>query len=138
MLELPAWPMAESVALGVVGTLALVAEGVMARQPQGVAGVGLLLAALLASWLWLRRRPGRRLATAALNPDGGWRLSYADGRAADATLVPGSRVLGPSLVLKWRVDGRRDSVWLTQWDLPLPVLRALTVRLQGADLRVGA
>ena len=138
MLELPAWPLADAVALGLVGVLGVVVEAVMARQPQGVTGAGLLLAMALAAWLASRRRASGRLARASRAADGGWRLTFADGRGAEATLARGTRVLGSSVVLKWRVEERAASVWLTHWDLPQPVLQSLIVRLKGADLRVGA
>ena len=138
MLELPAWPLADTVALGLVGALGVVVEAVMIRQPQGVTGAGVLLALALVVWFGSGRRASRRIALAALAADGGWRLTYADGRAAEATILRGTRVLGSSVFLKWRVDGRPASVWLTHRDLPRPVLRALAVRLQGSGPRVGA
>lgn len=138
MLELPTWPLADALALGLAGVLGVVVEAVMARQPQGLTGAGLLLAVALAAWLGSRRRAGGRLHRAALAKDGAWRLTFADGRLAEATLLRGTRILGSSVVLKWRVEGRAKSVWLTRRDVPPPVLRNLAVRLQGAGPRVGA
>jgi len=138
VLELPAWPLADTLALGLVGALGIVVEAVMVRQPQGVTGAGLLLALALIVWFGSGRRASRRIARATMAADGGWRLTFADGRAAEATMLPGTRVLGSSVLLKWRADGRPASVWLTHRDLPRPVLRALTVRLQGSGPRVGA
>jgi hypothetical protein len=137
MLELPARLLADKVAIGLMGALGVVVEAVMARQPQGVTGAGLLLAGALMLWFGYQRRAGGRLARVSLEPAGSWRLTYVDGHVAEAALGRGSRVLGGSVVLKWRVDGRPASVWLTHRDLPRPVLRALIVRLK-ADLRAGA
>ena len=138
MLELPTWPLADALALCLAGVLGVVVEAVMARQPQGLTGAGLVLAVALVAWLGSRRRASGRLDRAALAEDDAWRLTFADGRQAEATLVRGTRVLGSSVVLKWRVEGRARSVWLTRRDLPLPVLRNLAMRLQGTGPRVGA
>jgi hypothetical protein len=136
-IELPAWLLADRAVLLLAGVCALVIEATLLRQPQGVAGVGVVTGAALATWQWFRLRDGRRVRRAQFAADGGWRLDLKDGRAVLARLVPGSRLLGSSAVLRWRVDGRPLAVWLTPVDLPPATLRDLRVRLSGADLRVG-
>jgi hypothetical protein len=93
MLELPAWPLADALALGLAGVLGVVVEAVMARQPRGLTGVGLLLAVALAGWLGSRRRARGRLDRATLAEEG-IRLTFADGRQAEATLSGAGASLG--------------------------------------------
>lgn len=120
-----------------VVTCAIVIEAVLLRQPASVAGPGLLVGAVLAVWQWSRLRAGRQVRTATLAADGQWQLDFEDGRTAPARLARGSRLLGPSAVLSWRVNGHPLAVWLTPADLPGASLRALRVRLAGASLRAG-
>jgi len=136
-LELPAWLLADRVALLLIATGAIVAEVVLHRQPAGPAGFGLAAGALLAAWQSWRMRAGRRVMSATLGADDGWRLGFRDGHSAAARLVRGSRLLGPTAVLKWVVEGRPRTVWLTPADLPRDTLRTLRVRLAGAALRAG-
>lgn len=136
-LELPAWLLADRIVLVLAAACAVAIEAVLVRQPGGVPGAGLALGTGLAAWHCFRLRRRGRVQRARLAADGEWRLGFADGRTAPATLAPGSRLLGPSALLKWRVDGRSLALWLTPVDLPREAMRALRVRLSGADLRVG-
>lgn len=136
-LDLPAWLLADRATLLLAGVCAVVIEAALLQQPQRTAGVGILIGASLAAWQWSRLRGGRRVRRARLAADGEWQLDLQDGRTTLARLLPGSRLLGPSAVLRWRVDGRPLAVWLTPADLPHATLRDLHVRLSGADLRVG-
>jgi hypothetical protein len=136
-LELPACLLVDRVALSLIVIGAIVAELVLLRQPDGPAGAGLVAGLALAGWQGWRMRAGHRLRSATLEPDGGWRLAFGDGRMAPARLVRGSRLLGSSAVLKWVVAGRPLAVWLTPVDLSRASLRALRVRLAGDGLRAG-
>lgn len=108
-VELPRWLLAERLSLGLACAVAPVTELVLARHPGAPAGVGLALAALLVAGVWLQRRQRPR----SLHLSAG----------------PGSRLLGPSLVVRWRASGRSGVVWLTPADLPRETLRTLAVRL---------
>lgn len=136
-LELPARLLADRAAVLLIVTGAIVAEVVLHRQPVGPVGLGLAAGALLAAWQSWRMRAGRQVLSATLEADGGWRLAFRDGHSAPAQLVRGSRLLGPTAVLKWTVEGHRRAVWLTPADLSRTTLRALRVRLAGASLRAG-
>ncbi len=136
-LELPAWLLADRIVLVLAVACAVVIEAVLVRQPGGMPGAGLVGGAGLAAWQGFRLQRRRRVARARLAADGDWRLGFADGRTAPATLAPGSRLLGRSALLKWTVEGRSLALWLTPVDLPRDALRALRVRLTGADLRIG-
>jgi hypothetical protein len=136
-LELPSRLMADRAALLLIAIGAVVAEVVLHRLPEGPAGLGLVAGAWLAAWQAWRMRAGRQVLSATLGADGGWRLVFGDGRSVPARLVRGSRLLGPTAVLKWTVEGCPRAVWLTPADLPRTTLRALRVRLAGASPRAG-
>lgn len=136
-LELPAWLLADRLAVLLVVTCAVVIEAVLLRHPGGVVGPGLLVGAALASWQWSRLKAGRRLRTLTLAADGQWRLQYGDGRTVTAQLARGSRLLGSTVALKWRGLGVPRAVWLTPADLSRTALRGLHVRLSAADQRAG-
>jgi hypothetical protein len=105
----------------------------VARYPEGPAGIGLAAGVLLASWhYWLGRRSAL-VRTATLGRGGDWQLGLADGRQVAAALLPGSRVLGPTVVLRLRGGRLTRSAWLTARDLPAVDLRRLAVRLMAAD-----
>lgn len=136
-LELPARLLADRAAMLLIVAGILVAEAVLLRQAGGAAGLGLAAGALLAAWQAWRMRAGRRVRSATLAADGGWRLTFGDGHTASARLVRDSRLLGSSAVLKWSVEGHPLAVWLTPADLPRTTLRALRVRLACATLQAG-
>jgi hypothetical protein len=132
-IELPTRLVADRVAAGLLVAAAACVEAVVARYPEGPAGIGLAAGVLLASWhYWLGRRSAL-VRTATLGRGGDWQLGLADGRQVAAALLPGSRVLGPTVVLRLRGGRLTRSAWLTARDLPAVDLRRLAVRLMAAD-----
>jgi hypothetical protein len=132
-IELPPGLAADRVAAGLVVAAAACVEAVVARYPDGPAGIGLAAGILLASWhFWLARRSAL-VRSATLGRGGDWQLGLADGRQVSAALLPGSRVLGPTVVLRLRGSRLTRSAWLTARDLPAVELRRLAVRLMAAD-----
>jgi hypothetical protein len=133
MIELPARLAPDRAVAGLLVAAAIGVEVVVARYPDGRAGIGLAAGILLALWhFWLGRRSAQ-VRTATLDRRGGWQLGLADGRRVAAVLLPGSRVLGPTVVLRLRGAGLTRSAWLTAWDLPAVELRRLAVRLMAAN-----
>jgi hypothetical protein len=137
-LEIPPRLLADRATVGLVVACAVAIEAVAARYPEGPVGLGAATGVLLALWhgLWVRRSP--TVVGATLDRAGRWRLRLSDGRAVAAVLQPGSRVLGSSVVLRWKTGRRVLSAWLTGWDLPPDRLRELTVRLLASGGRAGA
>jgi hypothetical protein len=132
-IELPTRLVADRVAAGLLVAAAACVEAVVARYPEGPAGIGLAAGILLASsHYWLGRRSAL-VRTATLGRAGDWQLGLADGRQVTAALLPGSRVLGPTVVLRLRGGRLTRSAWLTTRDLPDVELRRLAVRLMAAD-----
>ena len=131
-IELPSRLVADRVAAGLLVAAAACVEAVVARYPEGPAGIGLAAGILLASWhFWLGRRSAL-VRTATLGRAGDWQLGLADGRQVAAALLPGCRVLGPTVVLRLRGGSLTRSAWLTARDLPAVDLRRLAVRLMAA------
>jgi hypothetical protein len=131
-IELPSRLIADRVAAGLLVAAPACVEAVVARYPEGPAGIGLAAGILLASWhYWLGRRSAL-VRTATLGRGGDWQLGLADGRQVAAALLPGSRVLGPTVVLRLRGGSLTRSAWLTARDLPAVDLRRLAVRLMAA------
>jgi hypothetical protein len=60
-------------------------------------------------------------------------MVLADGRQVAAVLLPGSRILGPTVVLRLRGGRLTRAAWLTAGDLPAPDLRRLAVGLMAPD-----
>lgn len=132
-IELPARLVSDRAVDGLLVAAAACVEAVVARYPEGPAGIGLAAGILLASWhYWLGRRSAL-VRTATLGRGGDWQLGLADGRQVAAALLPGSRVLGPTVVLRLRGGRLTRSAWLTARDLPAVDLRRLAVRLMAAD-----
>ena len=132
-IELPSRLVADRVAAGLLVAAAACVEAVVARYPEGPAGIGLAAGILLASWhFWLGRRSAV-VRTATLRRGGDWQLGLADGRQVAAALMPGSRVLGPTVVLRLRGGRFARSAWLTARDLPAVDLRRLAVRMMAPD-----
>jgi hypothetical protein len=132
-IELPSRLAADRVAAGLLVAAAACVEVVAARYPEGPAGIGLAAGVLLASWqFWLVCRSAL-VRTATLGRGGDWQLGLADGRQVAADLLPGSRVLGSTVVLRLRGGRLTRSAWLTARDLPTADLRRLAVRLMAAD-----
>jgi hypothetical protein len=136
-LDLPRLLLADRITVLLIAACVIVVEAVLLRQPDGLHGAGVLAGVALAGWHWSRLRAGRRPERAILAPDGGWQLVYPGGRVVPARLVRGSRLLGRSAALKWRVEGRLLALWFTPADLPRATLRGLRVRLSGAGQRTG-
>ena len=130
-LDLPTRLATDWLTWGLIFACGVVVEIVAARHPGVPAGGGLAATGCLALWYRVRTRPGRVLRTASLAGDGSWRLQFQDGHGVPARLIPGTRVLGRSIVLRWSVDRRVHTVWLTPWDLSDARLRRLTVRLRS-------
>ena len=125
-VELPRWALADRLALllGVAAGLAL--EVALSRYPGAPTGLGLLAAISVVSWqLMLRRR--RPLAVEFAAP--GCALRFGDGQRVPCRVGPGTRVLGPTVVLHWVSPGRSEALWLTPADLPREALRSLAVWL---------
>lgn len=132
-LDLPRVTLAEAAAAALCLVCAVMVEAVLGRYPAAPAGMGLLLGMLPAMWLYLDSvRPGRSLRRVVWLTDGAWRLEFRDGSTLIADLGAGTRLLGLSLVLHWRVPGRSFARWLTPWDVDDGQLQKVTVRLACA------
>lgn len=132
-LDLPRVTLAEAAAAALCLVCAVMVEAVLGRYPAAPAGMGLLLGMLPAMWLYLDSvRPGRALRRVVWLTDGAWRLEFRDGSTLIADLGAGTRLLGRSLVLHWRVSGWSFARWLTPWDVDDGQLQKVTVRLACA------
>jgi hypothetical protein len=132
-LDLPRVTLGEAAAAALCVVCTVTVEAVLGRYPAAPTGIGLLLGALSAMWLFLDSvRPGRALRKVVWLTDGAWRLEFRDGSTLIADLGPGTRLLGRSLVLHWRVSERSFARWLTPWDVDDGQLRRVTVRLACA------
>lgn len=132
-LDLPRVTLAEAAAAALCLVCAVMVEAVLGRYPAAPAGMGLLLGMLPAMWLYLDSvRPGRALRRVVWLTDGAWRLEFRDGSTLIADLGAGTRLLGRSLVLHWRVSGQSFARWLTPWDVDDGQLQKVTVRLACA------
>jgi len=132
-LDLPRVTLAEAAAAALCVLCAVTTEAVLGRYPAAPAGVGLLAGGLAALWVYLDSvRPARALRRVVWLPDDTWRLEFRDGSAVVAGLGAGTRMLGRSLVLHWRVSGRSFARWLTPWDVDDRQLRSVAVRLACA------
>jgi hypothetical protein len=137
-LEIRSPLLADRVTVGLIVASAVAIEAVAARHPDARLGLGIAAGALLGLWyrLWVRRRP--TLLGAALDGVGKWQLRLSDGQVVPAVLQPGSRILGPSVFLRWKTGRRAHSAWLTSLDVGAARLRELSVRLVASDARAGA
>ena len=132
-LELPRRLLAERLSALLILGCGVALEAALWRHPGLPVGAGVAVAGWL--WAWHSRRLRGRPTRAVWGPQG-WRLQGMDGRWIDVDLGRGSRLLGPSVVLHWRAEGRTFGAWLTGADLPQPVLRTLAVRLRAQGPRV--
>ncbi len=137
-LEIPRRLLAERATVALVVACVLAIEIVATRYPEGPVGAGLVAGMLLLAWdrLWVRRAP--RVEAAGLDKEGRWLLRFSDGSTRPGVLARGSRVLGSSVVLRWRTAVGVRSVWLTRQDLDADRLRQLTARLLSSGARTGA
>jgi hypothetical protein len=125
-VELPRWALADRLTLLLGAAAAVALEVALSRYPGVLPGFGLLAGLSVVSWqLLLRRR--RPLAVEFAAP--GCELCFGDGRREPCRVGPGSRGLGPTVVLHWISPGRSEALWLTPADLPRDVLRRLAVWL---------
>jgi hypothetical protein len=134
-LELPRILLSEAAAAALCLAGALTTGLVLGRHPglPAAAGAGILAGVATAAWLYLAAlRPARALRRVVWLPDDTWQLEFRDGSVVTARLAPGTRMLGRSLALHWRLGDRRLMRWLTPWDVDEGRLRALTVRLACA------
>ena len=134
MVELPAWQLADHATLALAVACAAVIEAVASRYPEGPAGAGLAGGLCLAAWQLWRIRDSRRPTRVTVDPDGRWTIESPAGRSL-AVLLPGTRVLGRSIVLRWKTEGIVGSAWLTAADVPAARLRELRVRLLASGAR---
>ena len=132
-LELPRLGVPDAIAAVLCGVCAVTTGAVLGHYPGVPGGAGAFAGAIVAAWLGLQRvRPSRVLRRAVWLRDGSWQLEFHDGRTAAASLGPGTRMLGRSVVLDWRLDDRSLRRWLTPWDVDDDQLRAMVVRLACA------
>jgi hypothetical protein len=132
-IELSARLVSDRAVAGVIVAAAVAVETVVARYPGGQGGIGLAAGILLAIWhSWLARR-STMVRAATLDRRGRWQMVLADGRRVGAVLLPGSRILGPTVVLRLRSGRSTRSAWLTAADLPAPDLRRLAVGLMAPE-----
>ncbi len=136
-VELPARLVAERGSVVLIAVCALAVEAVAANHPEAPVGVGALLGLVLYGWHLLRMRNEGRIRRATLDMRGRWFVDSSSGREA-AVLLPGSRVLGRSVVLRLKSGPGVHSLWLTPWDVPAGQLRHLRVRLLALGARAGA
>jgi hypothetical protein len=136
-VELPARLAAERATVVLATLFALVAEAVAANHPDAPAGLGVAGGLALAGWHLWRTRNVARIRRATLDARGCWQVELPTSRE-EAELLPGSRVLGSTVVLRLKSARRAHSLWLTGWDLPAGDLRRLRVRLLAQGARASA
>jgi hypothetical protein len=136
-IEIRPWLLADRIAAGLAVGCALVIEAVAARYPEPQAGLGVAALVLLAAWTWHGRRRARGLAGLSIDADGHWHTLYSDGRVVPSRVLPGTRLLGSTVALRWQAAGEVRSAWLTPWDVPAGQLRELTVRISTTRDRAG-
>ena len=137
-IELRPWLMADRVAAGLAVACALVIEGVAARYPEPRLGLGIAALVLLVLWIWHGRRRNRGVSGLAVDREGQWSTLYSDGRVVPSRVLPGTRLLGSTVALRWEAGDQVRTAWLTPWDVPEGQLRELTVHLVAARTREGA
>jgi hypothetical protein len=137
-IEFQPWPVADRLAAGLVVCCALMIEVVASRYPEPRPGLGVAALLLLAAWLWYRRKGAAGVAGIEIDGEGRWQTLLADGRALPSEVLPGTRLLGPTVALRWRAETVVRHAWLTPWDVPAGQLRELSVRLHATRIRDGA
>ena len=126
-IELPGRLLAERLSAYLCIACGAFGEAVIARYPELPAGPGALLAALLLAARVLTRRRIR-----ALQFSGPCRCEarMVDGRRTECRLGPGTRLLGPTILLDLEQDGRREAIWLTPLDVGPGSRRRLSLHLR--------
>jgi hypothetical protein len=132
-IELPARLASDRAVAALIVAAAVVVETVVARYPGGQGGIGLAAGMLLAVWHSRLARRSTMVRAATLDRRGRWQMVLADGRRVAAVLLPGSRILGPTVVLRLRGGRLTRSAWLTAGDLPASDLRRLAVGLMAPE-----
>jgi hypothetical protein len=130
-IELRPWLVADRVAAGLAVCCALVVELVASRYPEPQPWLGAAVLGLLGAWLWYRRRRAAGVTGLSIGPDGQLLSLFEDGAALPSEVLRGTRLLGPSVALRWRAGRRVRHAWLTPWDVPAGQLRELAVRLRA-------
>jgi hypothetical protein len=130
-IEFRPWPVADRVAAGLAVACALTVEAVAARYPDAWPGPGVAALLLLAAWLWFRRHRTAGITAIEVDGTGRWRTAFADGRTEASRILSGTRLLGPTVAVRWRAGRSVHHAWLTPWDVPRGQLRELAVRLEA-------
>lgn len=136
-VEWPRWLLADRLTVALAAACAGVVESVIANHPGVPAGLGLVAGVLLIGGQMLRIHNTGVGLGARLDPAGRWTLLTCQG-SQPAELAPGSRVLGPTVVLRLRTARGVQEVWLTACDVSASRLRELRVRLLAAGDRAKA
>lgn len=136
-VDVPARLIAERASIVLIVACALVLEAVAGNHPDAPIGLGVAVGIILCAWQMWRNSNAMRIRRATLDAHGRWLVDAAGGRV-QAELLPGSRVLGRSVVLRLKSGPGVHSLWLTGWDIPAGQLRQLRVRLLALGARAGA
>ena len=94
----------------------------------------MLATVVLVLWQWRQRR--QRPLALDITPGAG-ALLLRDGRHVPFRLGPGTRVLGPTVVLHWQAPRASGALWLTPADVPRQALNGLVVNLVAGQFRAG-
>jgi hypothetical protein len=137
-IELRPWLLADRLAACLAAGCALTIEVVASRYPDPRPWLGVAALALFACWLWYRRRGASGMAGLVIGPDGRLQTLLADGSLLPSEVLPGTRLLGRTVALRWRAGTGVRHAWLTPWDVPAGQLRELAVRLLATRTRDGA
>jgi hypothetical protein len=137
-LDLPRRFLSDRITVGLCLACVPFLETAAGRHPNFPVGIGLCVGALLLASQWAARVGQPAASRAILAESGAWQFDLADGRRVPAMLLPGSRALGPTLLLRWRIGERTVSRWFTRFDVPTADLRRITARLRATPSGQGA
>jgi hypothetical protein len=137
-IELRPWLLADRIAAGLAVACALFIEVVAARYPEPREELGIAALVLLGLWIWHGRRRNKGITGLAVDSDGRWSTLFSDGRVVPSRVLPGTRLLGPTVALRWQAGREVRSAWLTPWDVPEGLLREMTLRLAADRVKDGA
>jgi hypothetical protein len=127
--DLPRWTAGERLSLVLAIACGGVVEAVLAHHPGVMQGPGLVLAILLLAGTFAQRL--RRPASLEFGTHGP-RAVLGDGRRVRFEVGPGTRLLGSSVVLHCRINGRTRRLWLTAADLPRGPLHRIALGVVAA------